>query len=59
MFFPSPRIPGTFSAQAADEALRSAVADTCYRVLCHAGVYKQDAAGQAGLMRFLGQVFPG
>ena len=47
------------SAQAADEALRSAVADTCYRVLCHAGVYKQDAAGQAGLMRFLGQVFPG
>ena len=47
------------SAQAADEALRSAVADTCYRVLCDAGVYKQDAAGQAGLMRFLGQVFPG
>ena len=41
----------------AEEALRQAVADTCYRVLCDAGVYKQDEAGQAGLRRFLETVF--
>ena len=41
----------------AEEALRQAVADTCYRVLCDAGVYKQDEAGQAGLKRFLETVF--
>ena len=41
----------------AEEALRQAVADTCYQVLCDAGVYKQDEAGQAGLKRFLDTVF--
>ena len=44
------------TAEAADETLRAAVADTCYQVLCDAGVYKQDAAGQAGLDRFLGSI---
>ena len=42
----------------AQEALHAAVADTCYQVLCDAGVYKQDEAGQAGLKRFLDTVFP-
>ena len=32
---------------------REAVADTCYQVLCDAGVYKQDEKGLAGLDRFL------
>ncbi len=41
----------------AEEALHAAVADTCYQVLCDAGVYKQDAQGQAGLKRFLDSVF--
>ena len=41
----------------AEEALHAAVADTCYQVLCDAGVYKQDEAGQAGLKRFLESVF--
>ena len=41
----------------AEEALHAAVADTCYQVLCDAGVYKQDEAGQAGLKRFLNTIF--
>lgn len=41
----------------AEAALRSGVAHTCYQVLCDAGVYKQDAAGEAGLRRFLAHVF--
>ena len=41
----------------ADQTLRAAVADACYQVLCDAGVYKQDEAGQAGLRRFLETVF--
>ena len=41
----------------AEEALHQAVADTCYQVLCDAGVYKQDEAGQEGLKRFLNTVF--
>ena len=41
----------------AEEALHAAVADTCYQVLCDAGVYKQDEAGQAGLKRFLDTLF--
>ena len=41
----------------ADAQLRAAVADTCYQVLCDAGVYKQDEAGQAGLRRFLETVY--
>ena len=45
------------SPEEAEETLRAAVADTCYQVLCDAGVYKQDAAGQAGLGRFLKAVF--
>ena len=41
----------------AEAALHQAVADTCYQVLCDAGVYKQDEAGQEGLRRFLNTVF--
>jgi len=41
----------------ADQALREAVADTCYQVLCDAGVYKLNDAGWAGLNRFLKSVF--
>ena len=47
----------SLSADAADAALREAVADTCYQVLCDAGVYKQDEKGQEGLNRFLRSVF--
>lgn len=45
------------AAAEADAALRQGVAETCYQVLCDAGVYKQDAQGQAGLDRFLHSVF--
>ena len=45
------------SPQEAHQVLHAAVAETCYHVLCDAGVYKQDEAGQAGLMRFLKSVF--
>lgn len=45
------------SAEEADQALRQAVADTCYQVLYDAGVYKLDEAGRAGLKRFLKTVF--
>ena len=45
------------SREQAEEALHAAVADTCYQVLCDAGVYKQDEAGQQGLKRFLDTVF--
>lgn len=45
------------TAEEADRALREAVADTCYQVLCDAGVYKMDEAGQDGLNRFLKTVF--
>ena len=47
----------SLTAQQAEEALHQAVADTCYQVLCDAGVYKQDEAGQEGLKRFLDTVF--
>ena len=45
------------AAAEADAALRQGVAETCYQVLCDAGVYKQDAQGQEGLDRFLHSVF--
>ncbi|MEG1844525.1 MAG: UDP-glucose--hexose-1-phosphate uridylyltransferase [Clostridia bacterium] len=38
----------------AQAALRSALAVKCARVLADAGVFKADAAGEAGLLRFLG-----
>ncbi|MBR3740053.1 MAG: UDP-glucose--hexose-1-phosphate uridylyltransferase [Clostridia bacterium] len=47
----------SLTREQAEEALHQAVADTCYQVLCDAGVYKQDEAGQAGLKRFLDTVF--
>ena len=47
----------SLTREQAEEALRQAVADTCYQVLCDAGVYKQDDQGQAGLKRFLNTVF--
>ncbi|MBE5771673.1 MAG: UDP-glucose--hexose-1-phosphate uridylyltransferase [Clostridiales bacterium] len=47
------RTGSSLSADDADAALREAVADTCYQVLCDAGVYKQDEKGLAGLDRFL------
>ena len=47
----------SLTREQAEKALRQAVADTCYQVLCDAGVYKQDEAGQAGLKRFLDTVF--
>jgi UDPglucose--hexose-1-phosphate uridylyltransferase len=47
----------SLTEQQAEEALHQAVADTCYQVLCDAGVYKQDEAGQEGLKRFLDTVF--
>ena len=37
----------------ASAALREALAQKCARVLVDAGVYKNDAHGNAGLMRFL------
>ena len=45
--------PAGLTSVQAEEALHQAVADTCYQVLCDAGVYKQDEAGQEGLKRFL------
>ena len=45
------------AAAEAEAALRQGVAETCYQVLCDAGVYKQDTQGQAGLDRFLHSVF--
>ncbi|MBE5787620.1 MAG: UDP-glucose--hexose-1-phosphate uridylyltransferase [Clostridiales bacterium] len=45
------------SPEAADHALRMAVADTCYQVLCDAGVYKLNDHGKAGLDKFLETVF--
>ena len=47
----------SMTQEQAEAALRAAVADTCYQVLCDSGVYKQDEAGQAGLKRFLKTVF--
>lgn len=41
----------------ADAVLKKAVAETCYQVLCDAGVYKQTEAGRLGLGRFLRSVF--
>lgn len=47
------RLGTSLSADAADQALREAVADTCCQVLSDAGVYKQDQNGFSGLDRFL------
>ena len=47
----------SLTEEEADSALRSAVAETCYQVLCDAGVYKLNEAGKAGLNRFLKTVF--
>ena len=41
------------SPEAADRALRQALAAKCARVLSDAGVYKQTPEGDAGIMRFL------
>jgi len=41
------------SSEEAQAALRSALADKCAKVLIDAGVYKNDAAGNAGVLRFL------
>ncbi len=41
------------SPEAAVAAIRQGLSVKCARVLADAGVYKADAAGQAGLMRFL------
>ncbi|MBR3106254.1 MAG: UDP-glucose--hexose-1-phosphate uridylyltransferase [Clostridia bacterium] len=47
----------SMTREQAQEALRAAVAETCYQVLCDSGVYKLDEAGQEGLQRFLKTVF--
>ena len=47
----------SMTREQAEEALRAAVAETCYQVLYDCGVYKQEAAGQEGLKRFLKTVF--
>ncbi len=41
------------SAETARTAIRAALSDKCAQVLCDAGVYKLDAAGRAGILRFL------
>ena len=41
------------SSEEAQAALRSALADKCAKVLIDAGVYKNDDAGNAGVLRFL------
>ena len=40
-------------AQQAQAALRAGLADKCAQVLSDAGVYKQNEAGRAGILRFL------
>ena len=47
----------SMTEEQAEEALHTAVAETCFQVLCDSGVYKQDEAGQEGLKRFLNTVF--
>ena len=46
---------GLSEADAAS-VMRRELADVCAQVLRDAGVYKQDAAGRAGLYRFLSTV---
>ena len=41
------------SEEEAAEILRQEVADVCAQVLCDSGVYKQDDAGLAGMLRFM------
>ncbi|MDO5324923.1 MAG: galactose-1-phosphate uridylyltransferase, partial [Clostridia bacterium] len=41
------------SAEEAQVALRAGLADKCAQVLADAGVYKNDDAGNAGVLRFL------
>ena len=41
------------TSEEAQAALRSALADKCAKVLIDAGVYKNDEAGNAGVLRFL------
>ena len=41
------------SPEAAEAAMQDALALKCAQVLCDAGVYKQDEAGDAGVLRFL------
>ena len=44
------------TAEAAESALRDALADTCAQVLIDSGVFKNTEAGNAGVLRFLQSV---